>query len=70
MVPEKQCCSCIFPSRHETQVLGGWLAYCCACFDHDWPIQRLVEGQECEKERIEVRPAPYFVWRWKEDASG
>lgn len=66
-VPERLC-FCGQQAQHEAKVGGRFSAYCCACFDHDWPEQRLVEGQECLKERVEIvpkPPPPYHVWRWK-----
>jgi hypothetical protein len=52
------------PNRATHEALGT--AYCCDHFNHDWPEQRLINGRECEFERVEVPVmAPEPRWRWQ-----
>jgi len=64
-------CVCGRLAIHEAAVGARWIAYCCVCFDHDWPGQRLVPGRECQRELVEVPVTTVRrEWRWKEGSGG
>lgn len=72
------CHNCGQPAQHEAQLVGSysriwrsteprWLPYCCICFDHDWPQQRLIDGQECGKVLVTRQGQPTHEWQWRDD---
>lgn len=63
MADAPRCCVCGDPAQHEA---AGPATYCCRCFNHDWPEQRLIAGQECGMERALIPPPPpTYRWQWK-----
>jgi hypothetical protein len=71
-VAAETCTNCGQNAVHQayvgTAARPRWIGYCCECFDHGWRNQRLIPGQECGFELVEV-PAPVLPprreWRRK-----
>lgn len=66
------CVQCGRPAEHQALVGDGRrprqrvAAYCCGCFNHDWPLQRLMPGRECRKQRVTVvKQIETEEWEWK-----
>ena len=64
------CHNCGQPAQHEAESVGSfrrWLPYCCACFNHDWPEQRLIDGQQCGKVLVIRQGLLTREWQWRKE---